>query len=189
MPLKICIIGAGLSGLAAIKSCLDEDLDPVCLEQESHIGGTWQYTEDTGLKRACVAKSLLMNTSRFTSVFSDFPGKKDDPMFWDHQEFLEYQHQYADHFDLLKYVKFGTTVTKVVPVENNSDMVKWKVEYEASGLEHHDVYDGVMMCSGLFHEPSYPDIPGLEKFKGTVLHTHDYRRPEPYTGKKILVIG
>lgn len=40
MVKKICIIGAGASGLTAIKCCLDEELVPVCYEQSQHIGGT-----------------------------------------------------------------------------------------------------------------------------------------------------
>ena len=36
---KVCVIGAGASGIAAIKCCLDEDIEPVCYEQSNDIGG------------------------------------------------------------------------------------------------------------------------------------------------------
>lgn len=40
---KIAVIGAGVSGLGAIKSCLEEGLEPTCFEKSSDIGGLWRY--------------------------------------------------------------------------------------------------------------------------------------------------
>lgn len=40
---RICIIGAGASGLPAIKACLEEKLNVVCFERTSQIGGLWNY--------------------------------------------------------------------------------------------------------------------------------------------------
>ena len=36
---QVCIIGAGASGLPAIKCCVDEGIDPVCYERSHDIGG------------------------------------------------------------------------------------------------------------------------------------------------------
>lgn len=46
--LRVCIIGAGASGLVSIKNCLDENLVPVCYEKTSDIGGLWNYRKDIG---------------------------------------------------------------------------------------------------------------------------------------------
>lgn len=43
---RVAVIGAGASGLTAIKCCLDEGLEPVCFERSSYIGGLWHYTEE-----------------------------------------------------------------------------------------------------------------------------------------------
>lgn len=40
---RVCIIGAGVSGLPAIKSCLEENLNVICFEKTSQIGGLWNY--------------------------------------------------------------------------------------------------------------------------------------------------
>ena len=45
-PLTVAVIGAGASGLASIKCCLDDGLHPVCFEQQSDIGGLWRYNDD-----------------------------------------------------------------------------------------------------------------------------------------------
>lgn len=40
---RIAVIGAGISGLGAIKCCLDEDLEPTCFERSDDIGGLWKF--------------------------------------------------------------------------------------------------------------------------------------------------
>lgn len=40
---KIAVIGAGVSGLGAIKSCLEAELEPTCFEKGNDIGGLWKY--------------------------------------------------------------------------------------------------------------------------------------------------
>ena len=44
--MKVCVIGAGVSGLPAIKSCIEAGLDVVCYERSSDIGGLWNYRPD-----------------------------------------------------------------------------------------------------------------------------------------------
>jgi len=43
--MRIAVVGAGVSGLAAIKCCRDEGLDVVCFEKRNDLGGLWNYTE------------------------------------------------------------------------------------------------------------------------------------------------
>jgi dimethylaniline monooxygenase (N-oxide forming) len=51
------------------------------------------------------------------------------------------------------------------------------------------VFDAVMICTGHHAEKNMPSFPGLSNFKGKVLHSHDYRKPEGLEGKNVLVIG
>ena len=41
MTEKVGIVGAGASGLAALKVCLEHDFDPICFEKSCDIGGWW----------------------------------------------------------------------------------------------------------------------------------------------------
>lgn len=45
---RVAVVGAGVSGLAATKCCLDEGLEPTCFEQSQDIGGLWRYTVSSG---------------------------------------------------------------------------------------------------------------------------------------------
>ena len=62
--MRVAVIGAGVSGLAAVKCCLDEGLDVVCLESRNDLGGLWNYTETVQPLRPTVARleniTLLM---------------------------------------------------------------------------------------------------------------------------------
>lgn len=37
--------------------------------------------------------------------------------------------------------------------------------------------------------PRLPAIPGLKSFPGVVMHSHDYRHPEVFTGKHLVILG
>uniref|UniRef100_A0A3Q4I3S3 Flavin-containing monooxygenase n=1 Tax=Neolamprologus brichardi TaxID=32507 RepID=A0A3Q4I3S3_NEOBR len=43
MTRRVAIVGGGASGLASIKCCLDEGLEPVCFESSNDIGGLWRF--------------------------------------------------------------------------------------------------------------------------------------------------
>lgn len=52
-----------------------------------------------------------------------------------------------------------------------------------------EVFDAVLVCSGHHGTKHIPKLPGLNEFKGQILHSHDYRRPGDVTGKRVLVVG
>lgn len=55
-------------------------------------------------------------------------------------------------------------------------------------IEKH-VYDAVLVCNGMNHTPYVPQYRGRESFEGEEMHSHDYRVPEIFKGKEVLVIG
>lgn len=50
--MKVAIIGAGASGLTALKQCIDEGVEGVILEKENYIGGLWRFSGKTLSDRA-----------------------------------------------------------------------------------------------------------------------------------------
>ena len=81
MAKRIAVIGAGCSGLTAIKCCVDESLDPVCFERTDGLGGLWKFTEKVHEELGCVMRSTIINTSKEMMSFSDFPIPKEYPNF------------------------------------------------------------------------------------------------------------
>lgn len=70
---SVIVIGAGASGLASMKSCLESGFSTTCYELTECIGGLWKYRTDTPEQVAGLQKSTIINSSKEMSAFSDFP--------------------------------------------------------------------------------------------------------------------
>ncbi|XP_074120734.1 dimethylaniline monooxygenase [N-oxide-forming] 4-like [Sminthopsis crassicaudata] len=191
MAKQVAIIGAGVSGLISIKCCLEEGLEPICFERSDDIGGLWKFIETSGHGKTQVYKSVVTNITKEMSCFSDFPFQEDYPNYMNQAKFLVYLRSYAKHFDLLKYIHLKTTVHSVTKCPDFSATGQWEVVTEKEGKQDTAVFDAVMICTGLLLNPHFPlqSFPGINKFQGQILHSQQYRSPEDFQGKKILVIG
>uniref|UniRef100_G1RYU9 Flavin-containing monooxygenase n=1 Tax=Nomascus leucogenys TaxID=61853 RepID=G1RYU9_NOMLE len=191
MAKKVAVIGAGVSGLSSIKCCVDEDLEPTCFERSDDIGGLWKFTESSTDGMTRVYKSLVTNVCKEMSCYSDFPFHEDYPNFMNHEKFWDYLQEFAEHFDLLKYIQFKTTVCSITKHPDFSATGQWDVVTETEGKQNRAVFDAVMVCTGHFLNPHLPleAFPGIHKFKGQILHSQEYKIPEGFQGKRVLVIG
>ncbi|XP_024409252.2 flavin-containing monooxygenase 2 isoform X1 [Desmodus rotundus] len=191
MAKTVAVIGAGVSGLISLKCCVDEGLMPTCFERTEDIGGLWRFKENVEDGRASIYQSVITNTSKEMSCFSDFPMPEDFPNFLHNSKLLEYFRIFAKKFDLLKYIQFQTTVLRVKKRPDFSSSGQWEVVTESKGKEHSAVFDAVMVCSGHHILPHIPleSFPGIERFKGQYFHSRQYKQPDGFEGKHILVIG
>ncbi|XP_024430260.2 flavin-containing monooxygenase 5 isoform X1 [Desmodus rotundus] len=188
---RIAVIGGGVSGLISIKCCLEEGLEPICFERTDDIGGLWRFQENPEEGRASIYKSLVINTSKEMMCFSDYPIPDHFPNFMHNSQVLEYMRMYAKEFDLLKYIQLKTTVCSVKKRPDFSTSGQWEVVTESEGKKKVNVFDGVMVCTG-HHTNAYlplESFPGIETFKGQYFHSRDYKSPESFTGKRVIIIG
>ncbi|NXS55280.1 FMO1 monooxygenase, partial [Brachypteracias leptosomus] len=189
--MRVAVVGAGVSGLTATKCCLEEGLEPTCFEQSQDIGGVWRYTEHIEAGRPSLYPSVISNTSKEMSAFSDFPYPEDFPVFLPNAKFLDYLRRYAEHFGLREHIKCGTTVISIRKHPDFATTGQWDVVTEADGKQTSHVFDAVMVCSGNFSEPFLPlhCFPGIEKFQGQYFHSRQYKHPDMFQGKRVLVVG
>jgi cation diffusion facilitator CzcD-associated flavoprotein CzcO len=152
------------------------------LRKESDaIGGNWVFREETD--RASVYESTHIISSRKFSAFDDFPMPPDYPVFPSHRQVLAYFQSYADAFGLRSHIRFHTRVTHARPTADG----KWLVCREGPHGAGEELFDYLMVCSGHHREPSMPSVQG--NFAGLALHSCAYRRPDPFRGKEVLVVG
>ncbi|XP_077441050.1 flavin-containing monooxygenase 5-like isoform X2 [Vanacampus margaritifer] len=192
MVQTVAVIGAGPSGLASIKSCLDEGLEPTCFESGPDIGGLWRFKEEPEPGRANIYQSVIINTSKEMMAFSDFPPPAHFPNNMHHSEVLLYLRLYARSFGLLQHIRFQTTVVGVRQTPDFAATGRWEVETEhCDGRRECHVFDAVMVCTGHYTTPHLPlsDFPGIESFEGKYFHTWEYRNPEGLQGKRVVVVG
>ncbi|WAR12663.1 FMO5-like protein [Mya arenaria] len=156
---KLLVIGAGASGLTAIKCCLDEGLEPVCFERSSYVGGLWHYTDEVEEGQACVMKSTVANTSKEMMCYSDFPIPSEFAMYMRNTKVDCYLNMYADNLKLKEYIQLNR-----------------------------ETYDAVLVCSCHHSDKNIPDFPGLDKCMGSIIHTRDYKDFHEYEDRRVLVI-
>lgn len=163
--MRVAVIGAGASGLVALKWLRQEGLDATCFERSQTLGGIWNDGEGWPSYR-----SLVANVSREKTSLSDHPLRSthDYPP---RKEIHTWLAEYADRFDLRRHIHFGHQVGRVEP--------RWTVDGEG--------FDAVVVASGMFGAPFQPELPGT--FSGRVLHSRDYNAPEPFAGMDVVVAG
>ena len=181
MQKRFAVIGAGAGGICAAKNLVASGIDVTIFEAGSQIGGLWVYDNDSGLSSAY--RSLHINSEALVSSYGDFPFPPDSPFYPDHVEMKQYFREYAEHFDLVRRIRFNSRVAAIEPETTSSGGPGFTVRL-AGGAE--EAFDGVVVAAGHQSVPRHPDMQG---FTGEYLHAHDYRVPEPFTGKRVLVIG
>lgn len=199
---RVAVIGAGAAGLCAarhILSRLNVFTPPVVFELTDKVGGTWCYDErvtyDNGRPvHSSMYRDLRTNLPKEVMMFPDFPFDPKLNSFLPHQEIQRYLESYCQSHNIRPHIRFNTVVENVKPVvlatEGKEARTTWEVTTsDSSGDEKTETFDAVFVCSGHYSDPHIPDIPGIEKFKGKVLHSHSYRYAEPFAGQSVVVLG
>ncbi|XP_069050478.1 flavin-containing monooxygenase 5-like [Lepisosteus oculatus] len=191
MACRVAVIGAGCSGLACIKCCLDEGLEPVCFESSDDIGGLWRFKEKPEAGQANIYRSVIINTSKEIMSYSDFPVPAQFPNYMHNSRLLEYFHLYAEHFQLRPHIRFQTHVLSVKQCPDFSHSGQWEVVTASKDGQEVYIFDRVLVCTGVYTHPHLPlnDFAGIETFEGKYLHSWEYRHPEDFQGKRVVVIG
>src|SRR5918992_3194416 len=180
---KVCIIGAGSSGIAACQVLNARGIDFDCYEKGSHVGGNWRYDNDNGMSSAY--RSLFINTSRQMMQYAAYPMPEDYPDYPHHSQIARYFDDYVDHFGLRPVIRFRTEVIAVEPEGEG----RWRVTLDDGSSA---VYEAVMVANGHHWNPKYPEppFPGQDSFAGEQVHSHHYREPdERFIDRNVLVLG
>jgi cation diffusion facilitator CzcD-associated flavoprotein CzcO len=164
----VVIVGAGPAGLA-VGACLRRaGVDFVMLERESQLAPSW---------RRHYLRLHLHTVKRLSSLpFVPFP--ENYPRYVPRAQMVEYLDSYAKRFDLQP--RLGETVRSI-----RKDGDDWIVESTSTSARA----PFVVIASGYNAEPFTPSIPGIERFKGKIVHARDYANAKPYAGQPVLVIG
>jgi Flavin-binding monooxygenase-like len=174
----IAVIGAGSSGLAALKALLEQGVTVDCFERGSDVGGLWRYENDNGLSGAYA--SLRTNVSRPRMQYPSFPMPCSYADFPGHREMAAYLDAYADAFGLREFIRFRATVERLAPDPGAG----WWLALDDGSVRR---YRAVVVAIGLFWCPKVPAYPGA--FGGVMIHSHEYRTPEPFADRRVLVVG
>ena len=181
---SVCVIGAGSSGIAAVKALHAAGFPFDCFEASDRVGGNWVYKNRNGMSAAY--RSLHINTSRERMEYADFPMPTSYPDFPHHTLIAAYFDAYVDHFGLRERITFETRVERA---ELRADG-GWDVTTDRHGTR---AYDALFVANGHHWDPRWPEpaFPGHDRFRGVQLHAHDYVGDDPsfFRDKRVVVLG
>jgi putative flavoprotein involved in K+ transport len=166
---EIVIVGAGSAGLATAALLKERGLSPVVLEAGPEPGAAWRDRYDR----------LRLHTPR---LLSGLPGLRIPRRYgrWvARDDLIEYLHAYVDAHAL--DVRTGTTVERIDPGEDGSWLLRTPGGTIAAG--------SVVVATGYNGAPFVPEWPGRDAFPGELLHSSQYRNPEPFRNRDVLVVG
>ncbi|RLN58987.1 hypothetical protein BBJ29_001476 [Phytophthora kernoviae] len=182
---RVGIIGGGAAGIIAAKNLRDVGHDVVVFEKSAHLGGIWKYDDVADAPSSVLYKSLHTNLPTSVMQLKGFAFADGLPSYPSHADVLEYLQSYAKHYGVDQFVRTNSEVTTVEKIGN-----VWKISVKSKDKGAcNEEFDRVVVCNGHFNKPLHAPIKGIENFKGIVSHARSYRTPEPYQGKRVLVIG
>ncbi|GLD93296.1 hypothetical protein PINS_up001888 [Pythium insidiosum] len=133
-------------------------------------------------------KSLRTNLPTAVMQLDGFPFPRGLRSFPSHRDVLAYIQDYAAEYKVTDLVRFQSTVLSVhkAPAPD----ARWTLSVSSPERgEYDERVDKVVVCNGHFAVPFSPSVPGIERFEGVTMHSHDYRSPEAFVHKRVLLIG
>ncbi|WP_428699841.1 flavin-containing monooxygenase [Stappia sp.] len=178
---RVCVIGAGVSGLASARAFRDKGHEVTVLERSQELGGVWAPSRSYPGIRTQSPKDLY----RYTGLAMS----KDFPEWPSGAQVHAYLTEFAGRFDLLPLIRFGRSVSAMHRRAGGG----WDLEVEGQdGTRAREGFDFVVVASGTFTDPNRLHHPGEEAFLdggGRILHSSEYTDPALVRGRKVVVLG
>ncbi|MEU2286099.1 ArsO family NAD(P)H-dependent flavin-containing monooxygenase [Streptomyces sp. NPDC013178] len=166
---QVVVIGGGQSGLAAGYHLRRLGIDFVILDAQTAPGGAWQHTWD----------SLHLFSP---AAYSSLPGRLMPPQageeYPDASHVMAYLRDYEKRYELPVH-----RAVRVLGVHRDGELLRVETD---SGTRH---AHAVISATGTWWRPFLPAIPGRGDFTGRQLHTVDYRSPQDFVGRRVMVVG
>src|SRR5919109_2339254 len=171
---RIAIIGAGFSGLGMailLKRAGIEDF--VVLERAGDVGGTWRANTYPGCQ--CDVPSHLYS---FSFALNPNWSRTYAPQ----AEIWDYLREVTDRFGVRDHIRFDT---EVQGSHWDEDRRRWVIDTSRGTM----TAPILVAAPGPLTEPSFPGIPGLDRFQGTVFHSAEWNHEHDLNGERVAVIG
>lgn len=164
----VVVIGAGPAGLAVAATLRRSGVPCTVLERAGSVGAAWQGRYD----------SLRLHTVRSLSGLPGAPIPRRFGRWVARDDVVAYLQEYAQRFGVRP--EFGVEVRRL-----DLDGSAWTV-HTAGGPR---TASAVVVATGYSCVPALPDVPGVDDYRGVLLHSAEYREPSAYRGQHVLVVG
>ncbi|KAE8726256.1 putative indole-3-pyruvate monooxygenase YUCCA1 [Hibiscus syriacus] len=165
------IVGAGPSGLATSACLTQHGVPSIILEKSDCLASLWQHRTYDRLKLHLPKQFCQLPLMGFPRNFPKYPTKR---------QFISYLESYASHFSI------HPRLNQAVQSAEYDDVSEvWRVQTQDSEY----ISRWLIVATGENAEPVIPDIPGINKFHGSVVHTSEYKSGFEFKNQRVLVVG
>ncbi|CAG9953894.1 unnamed protein product [Clonostachys rosea f. rosea IK726] len=180
--LRVITIGAGFSGLMVAQKFryelkMEDYVDHVIYEKNPEVGGTWYENQYPGV--ACDVPAHIY-------TFTWGPNPKWTRFYANGPEIRKHIQDVTREYNLDRDVKFNARVVHAEWVEDDG---KWTVKIEIDGKLIEDKADVIINASGVLNNWKWPNVKGLDKFKGHRVHSAAWDHDYDFTNKRVALIG
>jgi len=176
----VVIIGAGISGIDVAYRLQEQcpDRTYTILEAREALGGTWDLMRYPGIRS---------DSDLYTFGFPFKPWTESKPLAEGHL-IVKYMKETAEQFGIDRNIQYRH---KVQNANWSTDQQSWSLIVDAAGGKKHFHAKFVVFATGYYnyHETLETKIPGLENFKGKVVHPQFWPKDLDYSGKNVVIIG
>jgi 4-hydroxyacetophenone monooxygenase len=174
----VAIVGGGFSGIATAVQLTRLGIPFTLYERRHDVGGTWNIN---------TYPDARVDTTNFMYQFSFEKNYPWSEYFARQDEVRRYLAHIVQKFDLAPHIRFGADVARAVFDEATST---WRLTIVGDdGSAEDAVANVVVSCAGLFSTPRRLEVPGVDEFEGTILHTTEWLGDLDLGGTRVAVIG
>jgi cation diffusion facilitator CzcD-associated flavoprotein CzcO len=172
--LPALVVGGGFAGIGMGIALKRAGLDFQILEAAEDVGGTW---------RDNVYPGVAVDIPSFTYSFSFEQRPTWSRVFAEGRELHDYAHHCVQKYGLAPHIRYGAKAEEARYREEDGT---WQVTL-ASGTRL--AARVLISATGLLTQPKYPEIPGLERFAGRVIHSARWPVGTSLAGQRVAIIG
>ncbi len=173
--LEVAIVGGGFSGIGAAVAVQRAGIDRLAiLEAGDGVGGAWHWNTYPG---------VAVDIPSFSYQFSYAQRSDWSRVYAPGRELKAYAEQLLDQFGLRPKVRLNTLVQGL---EWDEAQRMWSLALAGGGAV---TARHVIGAAGVFFQPKPPDIPGIETFAGSIMHTARWDHAVPLRGRRVGLIG
>lgn len=180
-PVKVVIVGAGIAGISAavLLPRKVNNLSFTVYDRNDRVGGTWAENVYPGV-RCDVTSQVYQLTFAPNLDWSEYYSKG--------EEIQQYYARLTEEYGVKPHLRLRH---EVLSARWNDQSYQWEFEIKdlANGQIIRDTADFFVSAPGRVNQASFPDIEGLDKFAGKVLHTSKWDNSVELKNKRVAVIG
>ena len=172
---EVIVIGSGQAGLSIAARLKQQNIDTLIVDKNERVGDNWRNRYH----------SLKLHNQTHVNHLPYMPFPSTWPTYIPKDKLAGWFEYYVESMELNVW-----TNTKFIGAEYNENKKHWNVKLKLSnGTIKIMKPKHIVMAVGVSSVPNRNKIPGINDYKGKVIHSVDYDSGKHYDGKNVLVYG